>query len=85
MSAYLWHFAVIAIINRVSARYDLNLFGLASDKDSILMFFLFTIVVTIITAALSVATYQFVEQKFIRIGSRVARHYGRERGATDSR
>ena len=75
-SAYLWHFAVLEIVDRFTS-LQANPFGLELAGTGTPHFVAFYIVVVMVTCGLSIATYAFVERPMIRIGSALARRYAR--------
>ncbi len=69
---YLWHFAVLGLFNKLAAR-GIDPFQLNDKTLGWPYFIQYLVIVTIITIALSYATYRLVEQPMVRIGSSIAK------------
>ena len=71
-SAYLWHFAILDIIDRL-AENGIDPIHVNSREHGLLFFFVFAPCVTALTLFLSNLTYRHVEQPMVRYGNYLAR------------
>ncbi len=79
-SAYLWHFAVLDLFNKVpnwTGPWKAAL-GFDDPANANLFFCVLLVMVTVVTAAFSATTYKFIEQPMIAVGSRIVRRRRQE-------